>query len=126
MVELTKEQVAELVERVEKELQKRNISKTVFYKSSSVSSATFSQWRTGARSPSMQSISSIAAFLGVSVDWLLTGKESESEDAACIREVLRNKPGMRILFDAGKDVPDSVLLEAAAQIMKYKEENKNK
>jgi transcriptional regulator with XRE-family HTH domain len=121
LVELTREQVVEIVERVERELQKRNISKTEFYKASGVASATFSQWRSGIRSPSMQSISSIARFLGVSVDWVLTGKEIEPEDTAYIREILRNRPGMKILFDAGKDVPDSVLLEAAAQIMKYKE-----
>lgn len=123
-MELTREQVTSIVERIEKELHKRNVSKTVFYKEAGISSATFSQWRTGIRSPSMQSIASIAKFLGVSVDWVLTGKESEPDDSAYIREILRSKPGMRILFDAGKDVPDSVLLEAAAQIMKYKEENK--
>ena len=122
-MELTREEVEAMVKRIERELRERKISKSTFYEEAGVSSAAFSQWRTGARSPSVPSIQSIARFFGASVDWVLTGKEPESDESAHIREVLRNKPGMRILFDAGKDVPDSVLLEAAALIMKFKEGN---
>lgn len=120
-MELTREQVLAIVERVEKKLREKGIGKLVFYKESGVASATFSQWKSGLRSPSMQSLDLIARYLGVSTEWILTGVEEEQDDTAYVREILRNKPGMRILFDAGKDVPDSVLLEAAAQIMKFKE-----
>ena len=124
MVDLTREQVVEIVERIEAKLRELHIPKLTFYKESGVAGATFSQWRTGLRSPSMQSLDYIAKYLGVSLDWIITGGDGEADDSAYIREVLRDRPEMRILFDAGKDAPTSVLLEAAAQIMKYKEGKK--
>ena len=120
MVELNKEQVAGMLMRVDKELKKRGIGRKEFYSNSGVTSASYSQWNTGARTPSISSVQRIAAYLGVSLDYLLTG--DGEDDAEDIRERLRESPEMRILFNASRDVPPSALLEAAAMLMKYKED----
>lgn len=48
----------------------------------------------------------------------------EEDDAIAVRERLRSSPELKILFDATEDAPASALLEAAALIMRYKEQSK--
>ena len=67
----------------------------------------------------------IASYLGVTSQYLLTGVEAE-DDALEIREMLRDRPELRILFDASKDAPASSLLEAAALLLRFKEESESK
>lgn len=50
----------------------------------------------------------------------------EDDDNLALREMLRTRPDVKILFDASKDAPTSAILEAAALIMKYKEASGNK
>ena len=69
----------------------------------------------------------IAKYLNVSPVYLITGEEPEQEDDNLgLREALRDRPDMRILFEASKNAPTSAILEAAALLMRYKEENENK
>ena len=64
--------------------------------------------------------------LDVSMNDLLSEEDSSSEqDAIAVREMLRSRPDAKILFDAAKDAPASALLQAAALLMKYKEESEN-
>lgn len=48
----------------------------------------------------------------------------EDLDAISVRERLRSSPELKILFDATEDAPASALLEAAALIVRYKEQSK--
>ena len=69
----------------------------------------------------------IAKYLDVSPAYLITGEEPEQEENNLgLREALRNRPDMRILFEVSKDAPPSAILEAAALLMRYKEESENK
>lgn len=69
----------------------------------------------------------IAKYLDVSPVYLITGEEPEQEeDNLGLREILRNRQDIRFLFEASKDAPPSAVLEAAALIMRYKEESENK
>ena len=77
----------------------------------------------------------VAAFLGVEPSVLFAEdirdtfvsayKETqEKDDAIAVRERLRSSPELKILFDATEDAPPSALLEAAALILRYKEQSK--
>lgn len=59
--------------RIELRMAELNMSKQSFYEKSGISSASFSQWNTGAYKPSVKKIKSAAKALGTSVDYLLTG-----------------------------------------------------
>lgn len=54
-----------IVQLIEEELKKQGISKGKFYKESGISSATFSQWRTGIYSPSSEALRKVEKYLGI-------------------------------------------------------------
>lgn len=63
------------------------------------------RWRES--SPNSDSISKVADYFGVSVDWLL-GRTEEGyyldPIAVQLTEELKNRPEMQVLFDASRDV----------------------
>lgn len=127
----TDEQVKQILNRIEMELSIKGIKKYEFYEGSKVSSALYSNWNTGKAKPTMATLGKVADYLGVTVDYLINGQKEnvapqEDGESIRIREVLRERPEMRILFDAGEDAPTSAILEAAALIMRYKEGKQEK
>lgn len=64
-----------------------------------------------------ETISALAEALNVKPSWLMCLDDEESNLPE--RENLREE--LRILFDAAEDAPKSAILEAAALIMRYKE-----
>lgn len=127
----TDEQVRQILGRIERELGIKKIKKYEFYDGSGVSSALYSNWNTGKAKPTMATLGKVAEYLGVPVDYLVNGQKEnaapkEDGESIRIREILRERPEMRILFDAGEDAPTSAILEAAALIMRYKEDKQEK
>lgn len=83
-------------------------------------------WKRGSQ-PREKTLQIIANYFGVSVDELLSDKsKDEMQDAMEIREALRSRDELRILFKAAKNAPASALMEAASIIMRYKEEAEGK
>ena len=121
MLKITKENIPSILARIEEAIYERRLSKKQFYEESGVSSSLYSQWNTGGKKPTLKSLSKIADYLGVSLEWLVDGKPEEPESNYPVREQMRDE--MRILFDAAEDAPVSAILEAAALIMRYKEQN---
>lgn len=70
--------------------------------------------------PKAEFIAACAGYFGVSVGYLM-GKEEESADD--IRQLVFENYGQRVLFDTSKGVPSSKLLEVAALIEQWKEQN---
>lgn len=121
------EQVLEIIDRIETRLAIMRKQKYEFYNECGISSAAYSFWKTGKNSPSNAKLSKIAEYLGVSFEWLVNGDEEPTYDDETmrIREQILNRPEVRMLFQAiSDDVPASEILNATAQIMKYKEQNK--
>ncbi len=89
------------------------------------SSGTVTGWKNGAipRADVSRAIVEYFKSKGVQIE---ASDLFDDGDAIATRERLRSSPGMRILFDAAEDAPESALLEAAALIMRYKEESKRK
>lgn len=106
----------ELVKIVETELSKRGISKANFYKDSGISSATFSQWRTGVYDPSSEMIKRVEHTLNISTTNYDTKDETDE-----LREMLRDRQDLRVLLHSAKDVPPSSVYMLIAQLEKEKE-----
>ena len=115
---------SDIVRMVEAELSKGMISKTEFYRATGVSSSNMSQWRNNQAYPTPAKLEAMERYLGISFDLAGTKNTPSEEDAVKIREDMFESPEQRILFDASKGAPKSVLLEAAALINRYKEGNK--
>lgn len=114
----------ELVRIVEAELSRRGISKAEFYKSTGISSATFSQWRSGQYDPSPSKVEAIEEFLNVHFE--------ETDDAPMIKlsqeemdilESLRERDDLKILMRSGRNVPPSSIYSLIATLEKEKEKN---
>lgn len=129
-MEFSYEQVLAIISRIEFELGKRGIKKYEFYRETGISSALYSNWNTGKAKPTLKSLGKVADFLGLDLQYLISGETPEEDnavdDSIAVRQMLRDRPEAKILFDATKDAPASALLEAAALIMRYKEESKYK
>jgi len=96
------------------------------------STNTIAGWKTGSI-PRKKALDSIVDYfsengLHISVYNLLSEDDASTmeQDAIAVREMLRNRPDAKILFDAAKDAPASALLQAAALLMKYKEESEGR
>jgi transcriptional regulator with XRE-family HTH domain len=62
-----------VVERIGKEVDKKGLKRAELYKI--VPSGTLSNWKNQGQGPNSYTLYKVAVFLGVSVDYLLTGKE---------------------------------------------------
>ena len=94
------------------------------------STATIAGWKAGAvpRPKVVDAIIKYFAANGLEIetaDLFAEGTDDE-ETAVAVRDMLRNRTEAKILFNASQDAPASALLEAAALIMRYKEESKNR
>ena len=100
-----------VVRIVETILAERRISRGDFYAQSGISSATFSQWRTGQYDPSQDKIAQIEKCLGVTL------ADYEKSDQ---RETLRDD--LRVLLNSASDLPPSSVYALISQIEKMKED----
>lgn len=55
----------------------------------SVSKSTFSDWKVGRSKPGIKKLQKIADFFGVTVDYLMTGKEDEEKDNTDLKQKYR-------------------------------------
>lgn len=77
--------------------------------------------------PSMDKIKLIADFLGVSIDYLMNGKESEgyylNEESAKIAQEIFDDPNLRALFSAARGVKPEQMKLAEQMLRQFKETN---
>lgn len=95
-----------------------------------IKSPVFSEWKKGKSKPNTEKTIKIANFLGVSVEYLTTGKEPEineeyylnKETAQVAQEIFENKE-LRALFDVQRDMDpeDLKALHNMALALKRKE-----
>ena len=115
--------VPNILLRIEMRIAELNMPKQEFYEKSGISSASFSQWNTGAYKPSMKKIKSAAAALDVSVDYLLTGvnpgdtkKERPAENGETLEEKLPEDLRDLVAICRQNPALASALLSVARQI----------
>lgn len=110
-------------------LQARGITPYKVSKETGVSQSTLSDWKRGVSTPKQDKLQKIADYFGVSLEYLMTGKENEdnkyylnNETAEVAQEIFENKE-LRALFDVQKDMPPEDLraLHSMALALKRKE-----
>lgn len=91
--------------RNEKGLKNSDVSKAT-----GVSKQTLSDWKKRNSTPKADTLKKIADYLGVSIDYLLTGKEPESyeyfldPEVAKMAQEIHDNEGLRILFDTTRKI----------------------
>ncbi len=79
---------------------------------------TIGKWDKAA--PSADKLAIVAEFFDVSVDYLLGRSNDEMNDVMVIREQLRRRPEMKMLFDASKGATAEQIVAVAQMIEKWK------
>lgn len=76
---MTKSEIDAILSRMEIRMAELGMSKEHFYELSGISSASFSQWNTGAHKPTKKKIGQAAAVLGVSFEYLWFGEGQKNK-----------------------------------------------
>ena len=126
----------EIVRIIETELSRNGISKGQFYKDCDVSSATFSQWRSGTYYPSLSALRRIAGYLNlalaISPDGLPTllshGEETGKEERPEMEPVSDEQLKFALFRGADTEITDAMLDEVKrfAKMVALMEEDKKK
>lgn len=126
----------EIVRTIETELSRNGISKGQFYKDCDVSSATFSQWRSGTYYPSLSALRRIADYLNlalaISPDGLPTllshGEETGKEERPEMEPVSDEQLKFALFRGADTEITDAMLDEVKrfAKMVALMEEDKKK
>ena len=100
-------------------------------KETGLTTATISNWKAGRYTPKQEKMQKIADYFGVSVDYLMTGKEKEggekyylnNETAEIAQHLFENKD-LRVLFDAAKDATPEGLKTTYDMLMALKKKER--
>lgn len=71
----------------------------------SVSKSTFSDWKVGRSKPGIKKLQKIADFFGVTVDYLMTGKEDEQKGKDNTDDLKQKFEELKELLESGKMQP---------------------
>lgn len=117
----------------EKELTAYRVSKDT-----GISQASLADWRKGRSKPKIDKLQILSEYLGVSIAYL-TGESQERDDTQQMQapngyyvdketaeyaEMLRTRPGARLLFSAAKDISKEDMQKAVEYIEFLKSKNK--
>ncbi|MDU4116223.1 helix-turn-helix transcriptional regulator [Veillonella sp.] len=117
----------------EKELTAYRVSKDT-----GISQASLADWRKGRSKPKIDKLQKLSEYFGVSIQYL-TGESDQIDDTQQIQapngyyvdketaeyaEMLRTRPGARLLFSAAKDISKDDLQKAVEYIEFLKSKNK--
>lgn len=117
----------------EKELTAYRVSKDT-----GISQASLADWRKGRSKPKIDKLQKLSEYFGVSIQYL-TGESNEIDDTQQIQapngyyvdketaeyaEMLRTRPGARLLFSAAKDISKEDMQKAVEYIEFLKSKNK--
>ena len=112
-------------------LQSFGVSAYRFCKDTGIPQSTISTWKKKRNLINGEMAKKIADYFGVSVDYLMTGKEKESdkyylndETAQVAQEIFENKE-LRVLFDAARDASADDLRTTYDMLMALKRKEQN-
>lgn len=114
-----------LYEKFEKLLIERNVKASDVAKGTGVTTGTLSAWKKGSYTPKQEKIQKIAEFFDVPLSYFYEEPEEyyNNEETAALAEEMAIKPGLRVLFDASRDLNEDSLKMFAEMINTYKKTN---
>ena len=89
-------------------LERRGLKASDVAKATGIHPSTFSDWKKGKSKPKQENLKKIADFFGVTLEYLMTGKEAEgtpyylNEETRAAAQFLFEHPEHRVLFDASR------------------------
>ena len=101
-------------------LQKNNMTAYQVCKATGIAPATVSDWKSGKSTPKQDKLKKIADHFGVSLDYLMTGKESQA------RKPVSDEDVKLALFGGDGDVTDEMWEEAKFAIELIKKRHQRK
>ena len=119
-----------MYEIFQKLLDKRGLKAFDVSKATGISSSTLTDWKKGRSVPKQDKMQKIAEFLGVSIEYLMTGEEKEGAETYYLNDETREiaqeifeNPDLRSLFDMSRKMPPERLKAHIEFIEKlYKQE----
>lgn len=119
-----------IIKRIEIRLSEIGMTKAEFYKKSGISSASFSQWRTGKYKPSEKNLVKAAEVLGMSYNYLVYGTENAPKNAPAepSKRTVSDDEIKFALFGGGGEITDAMYEEVKqfAAMVKLREDSKKK
>lgn len=112
----------------------RGVSDYQVAKATGINRSTFSDWKSGRSEPKNEKLQKIADYFGVSLEYLMTGKDTpkesqsgkayyfDDETAEAAQELFEDRD-LRMLFDAAKGSRPEDLKIAAEMLRRFKETN---
>lgn len=98
----------DVLNRIIEELHTQKKKTAELCKAAGIANSTFSTWKKENREPQLKYIPNIAKFLGVSIDYLLTGEKSEDyyfdPEVAEMAQEMATRPELKVLFKASRNV----------------------
>ncbi len=119
-----------MYEIFEQLLQKYDLTAYKVAKEAGVTQTALSNWKTGKSTPTTKTLQKIADFFGVSIDYLMTGKETEdskyylNDETAEMAQALFENKNLRVLFDAAKDATPEDLKTTNDMLMALKKKER--
>lgn len=93
----------------QKLLDKKGLKNADVARATGISNMTLSDWKNGKSTPKQDKLMKIAEFLGVSLEYLMTGGEKQgyylNEDTAKLAQEMFEDEDMRSLFDMKRNMP---------------------
>lgn len=127
-----------MYERFNKILQEKGLTAYKVAKDTGVSRSTLAAWKKKEYTPKLDKLQKLANYLGVSIQYL-TGESDQIDDTQQMQapngyyvdketaeyaEMLRTRPGARLLFSAAKDISKEDMQKAVEYIEFLKSKNK--
>lgn len=115
-----------MYEIFEKLLKEKGLKAADVTRATGIKSPVFSEWKKGKSKPNAEKLIKIANFLGVSVEYLMTGNDRNeekyylNEETASMAQTLFENPELRVLFDAAKDAKPEDLKTTYDMLMALK------
>lgn len=114
-----------LYEKFEKLLNERGIKTADVVRGTGIQAPAFVAWKKGLYELKADKIQKIAEFFDVPISYFYEDSEQyyNNEETAALAEEMAVRPGLRVLFDASRDLSDESLKMFAEMINTYKKTN---
>lgn len=125
-------------DRIFEIMKERELTAYRVSKDTGISQASLADWRKGRSKPKIDKLQKLSEYFGVSISYL-TGESNEIDDTQQMQapngyyvdketaeyaEMLRTRPGARLLFSAAKDISKEDMQKAVEYIEFLKSKNK--
>ena len=114
-----------LYEKFEKLLNERGVKAADVARETGIKPPAFTAWKKGEYELKADKIQKIAEFFNVPLSYFYEDPEQyyNNEETAALAEEMAIKPGLRVLFDASRDLSEDSLKMFAEMINTYKKTN---